>query len=303
MARFAPCLVHPARARPFRHRELQRDDRCRAGGGARHRRSSSTATSGAPAGGGARRAGPTATGRPTRSAAAIRSAHDFLPRHRAHGRTISSSTSSATPACHDYMWPLPHAPSGPGRPPRPRRCTTRGPRALLPAEPGGRLSRRAARGRIPTPPPGVADWVVAGVGNMAAALAADRATSSARRARSPCTSPRRRRDCAKRTPARTSLVVRHGTPDLQTPGAPAQKRRTAAEAQSAAGAGPRHLRGVRAGHAREAHPADSAGAGGDSGVAPHVRLQLVGDVASHYDVHADAERARRRPTSSRSPAS
>jgi glycosyltransferase involved in cell wall biosynthesis len=202
----------------------------------------------------------------------MRAAYDFLPRHaRQPYDLVVYQLGNA--ACHDYMWP--YLVRHPGLVVlHDRQVHHARARALL--QQGRTADYRAElQSADPTTPPGVGDWVIAGVGNMAAYLwpltghviRASRAVA--------VHYPRVAAELRDLHPGAHVFTVRHGAPDLSE----AQERSGAAVVFAAFGLVtpekriPQILRALAAIRT----------------VAPHVRLKLVGDTTSHYDVRADAE--------------
>jgi glycosyltransferase involved in cell wall biosynthesis len=209
----------------------------------------------------------------------VRSAHDFLPRHlvRPYELTIYQLGNAR---CHDYMWPylvrypgllvlhdwqVHHARA----------------RALLA---NNRTSDYRAEFAAchPDAQAGVADWIISGFGNMAAylwpltglAVRASRAVA--------VHYPRAAADLSAIHPDTHVLTIRHGAPDLQERMGASGHERMGEKAITFAAFGlitpekriPQILRALAA----------------IRSIVPHVRLRLVGDMASHYDVREDAER-------------
>jgi glycosyltransferase involved in cell wall biosynthesis len=248
----------------------------------------------------------------------IRSAHDFAPLHRTRPFDLVVYQ-LGNAACHDHMW------------------------AYLARYPGlvvlhdaqlhqSRAKALLGRGRArdlraefrfahPDAPPGVADWIIAGLGNPGAPiwpftevpLAAARAVA--------VHFPALADELREAHPGLTVNVIRHGAPDLlarvnsqlPTPNSqgnnelPTPNALETAPTTNPAGLGVGNWElGVDSGGARPVTFAafglvtpekrvpqilralravrDTVRAGG-----PAVRLRLVGDVAPYYDVHADAE--------------
>jgi glycosyltransferase involved in cell wall biosynthesis len=224
--------------------------------------------------------------------ARVCSAHDFLPRDRRQPYDLVVYQ-LGNAACHDYMWP--YLMRRPGLVVlHDRQVHHARARALLQQnrEADYRIELRSTS---PEAPDGVADWVVAGVGNMAAwlwPLTGDIVRASRAIA---VHFSRVAEELRELHPQAQVLTVRHGTPDPWD-GADSYGRQ-------AAGSGPD---GVDATEAATTRPLVFAAMGlitpekripqilgalaAIRSVAPNARLRLVGGVASHYDVHADAER-------------
>jgi glycosyltransferase involved in cell wall biosynthesis len=241
----------------------------------------------------------------------IRSAHDFAPLHRARPYDLVVYQ-LGNAGCHDYMW------------------------AYLARYPGlvvlhdaqlhqARAKALLARGRArdlraefrfahPDAPPGVADWIIAGLGNPGAPiwpftgvpLAAARAVAVHYQALAD--------DIRDAWPDLSVNVIRHGSPDLLASGVNSQLPTpnsqgnahlpTANFHESSPMASPARL-GVGSWELGVDRPLTFAAFGlvtpekrvpqmlralaAIRGTVPHVRLRLVGDVAPYYDVHADAE--------------
>jgi glycosyltransferase involved in cell wall biosynthesis len=207
----------------------------------------------------------------------IRSAHDFAPLHRTRPFDLVVYQ-LGNAGCHDYMW------------------------AYLARYPGlvvlhdaqlhqSRAKALLARGRArdlraefrfahPDAPPGVAEWIIAGLGNPGAPiwpftgvpLAAARAVA--------VHFPALAADIREAHPGLDVHVIRHGSPDLLA-GVNSQLPTSNSQLPvSFAAFGlvtpekrvPQMLRALAA----------------IRGVVPAVRLRLVGDVAPYYDVHGDA---------------
>jgi glycosyltransferase involved in cell wall biosynthesis len=229
----------------------------------------------------------------------VYSAHDFLPRdaRRPYDLVIYQLGNAA---CHDYMWP--YLMRRPGLVVlHDRQVHHARARTLLQQNREADYRAELASAGPDSPaqaPPGVADWVVAGVGNMAAWLwPLTRDVVRASRAVA-VHFPRVAEEIREAHPGAHVLVVRHGTPD---PFAGAQERRSA-EAQDGSAAA-QERRGAEAQQGRggvtfgafglitpeKRIPQILGAMAAIRGVAPHARLKLVGAVASHYDVHAETK--------------
>jgi glycosyltransferase involved in cell wall biosynthesis len=229
----------------------------------------------------------------------VYSAHDFLPRHarRAYDLVVYQLGNAA---CHDYMWP--YLMRRPGLVVlHDRQVHHARARTLLQQNREADYRAELASAGPDSPaqaPPGVADWVVAGVGNMAAWLwPLTRDVVRASRAVA-VHYPRVADEIRDAHPEARVLVVRHGTPDLF---AEAQERRGAeaqdgtSEAQERRSAEAQGGRGITFAafgliSPEKRIPQILGALAGIRAVAPNVRLKLVGGIASHYDVQADAER-------------
>jgi glycosyltransferase involved in cell wall biosynthesis len=207
----------------------------------------------------------------------VYSAHDFLPRHarRAYDLVVYQLGNAA---CHDYMWP--YLMRRPGLVVlHDRQVHHARARTLLQQNREADYRAELASAGPDSPaqaPPGVADWVVAGIGNMAAWLwPLTRDVVRASRAVA-VHYPRVADEIREAHPDAQVLVVRHGTPDLF------------AEAQG----GRRGITFAAFGliSPEKRIPQILGALAAIRAVAPNVRLKLVGGIASHYDVHADAER-------------
>jgi len=209
----------------------------------------------------------------TSPSGAVRSAHDFAPMHRARPfDLIVYQLGNA--ACHDYMWAY----------------LTRYPGLVVLHDAQLHQARAKAllgRGRTadlraefafdhPEAPPGVADWIIAGLANPGAPiwpftgvpLAAARAVA--------VHFTELAKDLRDAWPDLPVEVIRHGAPDLLE-----DDPRVAQDALVTFAAFglvtpekriPQMLRAL----------------GAIRAVVPRVRLRLVGDVAPYYDVEADA---------------
>jgi glycosyltransferase involved in cell wall biosynthesis len=228
----------------------------------------------------------------------VRSAHDFLPRHarRAYDLVVYQLGNAA---CHDYMWPylmrhpglvvlhdsqVHHARA----------------RALLQQQRENDYRAELASAH-PDAPAGVADWVVAGVGNMAAYLW-PLTTDIVRASRATAVHYPRVADALREQhPGAHVLTVRHGTPDAgERPPhpnpLPAQLRQgyvgqaSGEKGSAEAPASPVVFAAFGLVTPEKRIPQILGALAAIRGVAPHVRLMLVGDEAPHYDVRADAAR-------------
>jgi glycosyltransferase involved in cell wall biosynthesis len=218
----------------------------------------------------------------------IRSVYDFAPLH--HARAFDLIVYQLGNAgCHDHMWGY----------------LTRYPglvvlhdaqlhqsraHALIAA---GRQDDLRAEFRFghPDAPPGVAEWILAGLGNPGAPIWPFTAVPLAAARAVAVHFPALAADLREAWPDLDVHVIRHGSPDLQRPkgfpGPPPDAASGAASGGSVIFSAfglmtpekrvPQILRALRA-------VRDAIGAGG-----PGVRLRLVGDVTAHYDVHADAK--------------
>ena len=221
----------------------------------------------------------------------IRSAHDFAPLHRAQPFDLVVYQ-LGNAGCHDYMW------------------------AYLTRYPGlvvlhdaqlhqARAKALLARGRArdlraefrfahPDAPSGVADWIIAGLGNPGAPIWPFTAVPLAAARAVAVHFPTLAADLREAWPGLDVHVIRHGSPDLLAAIRPGHRpgRNPGHVAETANDRGvtfaafglvtpekrvPQILRALRA-------VRDRVRAGG-----PGVRLRLVGDVAPYYDVRADAE--------------
>jgi glycosyltransferase involved in cell wall biosynthesis len=216
----------------------------------------------------------------------VRSAHDFLPRQARHACDLVVYQ-LGNAACHDYMWPylmrhpglvvlhdwqVHHARA----------------RALLQQQREDDYRAELASAH-PDAPAGVADWVVAGVGNMAAYLW-PLTSDIVRVSRAVAVHYPRVADALREQhPAAHLLTVRHGTPDLQ---AVAPEHRSAGAQDDPAPGGAHAVVFAAFGLVtpEKRIPQILGALAAIRGVAPHVRLMLVGDEAPHYDVRADAAR-------------
>jgi glycosyltransferase involved in cell wall biosynthesis len=212
----------------------------------------------------------------------IRAAHDFAPIHLARPFDLVVYQ-LGNAGCHDHMWA--YLTRYPGlvvlhdaqlHQSRAHALLARGRRDDLRAE---------LRFAHPDAPPGVAEWIIAGLGNPGAPIWPLTAVPLAAARAVVVHFPALAADVRDAWPDLDVHVVRHGSPDLQSlrpscsEHAPS-KLRACSEHVTCAAFGlvtpekrvPQMLRALAA----------------IRGVVPNVRLQLVGDVTAHYDVGADA---------------
>ena len=207
----------------------------------------------------------------------VRSAHDFQPRHlRQPYDLVVYQLGNA--ACHDYMWP--YLMRYPGLVVlHDRQVHHARARTLL--QQGREADYRAElHSTNPSLPAGAADWVVAGVGNMAAyvwPLTADIVRASRAIA---VHYPRVADDIRDEVPGASVFTVRHGTPEAPLEAQAIRSARTQEVVFASLGLITPEKR----------IPQILGALAAVRGVAPHVRLKLVGGEASHYDVQADVER-------------
>jgi glycosyltransferase involved in cell wall biosynthesis len=219
----------------------------------------------------------------------VRAAHDFLPLHaRAAYELVTYQLGNA--ACHDYMWP--YLMRCPGLVVlHDRHVHHARARALLQQARADDYRAELASAE-PGAPPGVADWVIAGVGNMAAwlwPLTGDLVRASRAIA---VHYPRVADELREQTPDLAVFTIRHGAPDLAEVGS----------RKSEVGIGTSEIgsRKFEVGQTivfaafglvtpEKRIPQILRALAAIRPIAPGVRLKLVGDTAAHYDVRADAE--------------
>jgi glycosyltransferase involved in cell wall biosynthesis len=248
----------------------------------------------------------------------IRAAHDFAPLH--HARPFDLVVYQLGNAgCHDHMWAY----------------LTRYPGLVVLHDAQLHQSRAAGllgRGRRddlraelrfahPEAPPGVADWIIAGLGNPGAPIWPFTAVPVAAARAVAVHYPELAAELRAAHPGVEVHVVRHGAPDLLSPAKdqePRAKDQGIPNAQRPGAAGhavgepalevevgnalalgpwPLELRGDRAltfaafglVAPEKRIPQILRALAAIRGAAPRVRLRLVGGVTPHYDVLADAE--------------
>jgi glycosyltransferase involved in cell wall biosynthesis len=213
---------------------------------------------------------------------ALRSAHDFAPLHRAEPFDLVVYQ-LGNAGCHDHMW------------------------AYLARYPGlvvlhdaqlhqSRAQALLARGRAadlrdelrfahPDAPPGVAEWIIAGLGNPGAPIWPFTAVPLAAARAVAVHYPGLAAELREQWPGLPISVVRHGAPDLLARGDEDGGGAAPVRPLTFAAFGlvtpekrvPQILRALRA--VRDSVPAGRVA----------LRLRLVGGVTPHYDVAADAE--------------
>ena len=206
----------------------------------------------------------------------IRSAYDFAPLHHAQPFDLVVYQ-LGNAGCHDHMWAY----------------LTRYPGLVVLHDAQLHQSRAhalIARGRAddlraelrfghPDTPPGVAEWILAGLGNPGAPIWPFTAVPLAAARAVAVHYPALAADLRDAWPALDVQVIRHGSPDLQstsgvTPDVDGRPVTFAAFGLvTPEKRVPQMLRALAA----------------IRGAVPNVRLRLVGGVAEHYDVVADAK--------------
>jgi len=221
----------------------------------------------------------------------IRSAYDFAPLH--HARPFDLVVYQLGNAgCHDHMWAyLTHYP---------------GLVVLHDAQlHQSRAHALIARGRAddlraelrfghPDTPPGVAEWILAGLGNPGAPIWPLTAVPLAAARAVAVHFPALAADLRETWPGLDVHVIRHGSPDLQRP-----KESPGASPGASPGDAPGDAPGAAPGASvtfaafglvtqEKRVPQMLRALAAIRGAVPHVRLRLVGGVTPHYDVLADA---------------
>ena len=226
----------------------------------------------------------------------IRSAHDFAPLHRTRPFDLVVYQ-LGNAGCHDYVW------------------------AYLARYPGlvvlhdaqlhqSRAKALLARGRVrdlraefgfahPDAPRGVADWIIAGLGNPGAPIWPFTAVPLAAARAVAVHFPALASDIRDAWPDLPVHVIRHGSPDLLASGVNSKLQISNSKEDplppnpAGFGVGSLEFGVVFAAFGlvtpEKRVPQMLRALAAIRGVVPGVRLRLVGDVAPYYDVHADAE--------------
>ena len=213
----------------------------------------------------------------------VRSAYDFAPIHRAQPFDLVVYQ-LGNAGCHDHMWAY----------------LTRYPGLVVLHDAQLHQSRAhalIARGRAddlraelrfghPDAPAGVAEWILAGLGNPGAPIWPLTAVPLAAARAVAVHFPALAADLREAWPGLDVHVIRHGSPDLQRFGGGRGRPSEAASGAPAGGSVFFAAFGLVTPEKRVPQMLRALAA--IRGAAPDVRLRLVGGVTPHYDVLADA---------------
>ena len=213
----------------------------------------------------------------------VRSAYDFAPIHRAQPFDLVVYQ-LGNAGCHDHMWAY----------------LTRYPGLVVLHDAQLHQSRAhalIARGRAddlraelrfghPDTPAGVAEWILAGLGNPGAPIWPLTAVPLAAARAVAVHFPALAADLREAWPGLDVHVIRHGSPDLQRFGGGQGRPSEAASGAPAGGSVIFAAFGLVTPEKRVPQMLRALAA--IRGAAPDVRLRLVGGVTPHYDVLADA---------------
>jgi glycosyltransferase involved in cell wall biosynthesis len=213
----------------------------------------------------------------------IRPAHDFAPLHRASPFDLVVYQ-LGNAGCHDHMWAY----------------LTRYPGLVVLHDAQLHQSRAhalIARGRAddlraelrfghPDAPPGVAEWILAGLGNPGAPIWPLTAVPLAAARAVAVHFPALAEDLRGAWPSLPVEVVRHGSPDLQRFAGGGTGPSGAASEAASGGSVVFAAFGLVTPEKRVPQMLRALAA--IRGAVPHVRLRLVGGETPHYDVAADA---------------
>jgi glycosyltransferase involved in cell wall biosynthesis len=222
----------------------------------------------------------------------VRSAHDFAPLHQA-GAFDLVVYQLGNASCHDHMWAY----------------LTRYPGlvvlhdAQLHQARARDLLRHGRTGDLraefqfahPDAPPGVAEWIIAGLGNPGAPIWPMTAVPLAAARAVAVHFPTLAADLRESWPGLPVEVIRHASPALSSQPCAVMGGETALIAESAPmtahGSQPRAVTFAALGLVtpEKRVPQMLRALAAIRGAVPNVRLRLVGEVASYYDVHADAK--------------